>query len=128
MPNALAAAPGKARRGDDATMTCSLGGVPEWPKGTSLTIESPALRRHDDFQSDLLRQALAAAPGKARRGDEATMTRSLGGVPEWPKGTGCKPVGLAYGGSNPPAPIFSESCAEREEFNGARLSSRLDRC
>ncbi len=25
-------------------------------------------------------------------------------MPEWPNGTGCKPVGLAYGGSNPPAP------------------------
>jgi Putative Actinobacterial Holin-X, holin superfamily III len=25
-------------------------------------------------------------------------------VPERPKGTGCKPVGSAYGGSNPPAP------------------------
>ena len=31
--------------------------------------------------------------------------RHPGGVPEWPKGTGCKPVGSAYGGSNPPAPI-----------------------
>ncbi|MCW2976147.1 MAG: hypothetical protein JWM06_1428, partial [Actinomycetia bacterium] len=30
---------------------------------------------------------------------------SKGGVPERPKGTGCKPVGSAYGGSNPPAPI-----------------------
>src|SRR4029078_2981481 len=30
-----------------------------------------------------------------------------GGVPEWPEGTGCKPVGSAYGGSNPPAPIPS---------------------
>src|SRR5437868_14849700 len=29
-----------------------------------------------------------------------------GGVPERPKGTGCKPVGSAYGGSNPPAPII----------------------
>ena len=28
-----------------------------------------------------------------------------GGVPERPKGAGCKPAGLAYGGSNPPAPI-----------------------
>ena len=28
-----------------------------------------------------------------------------GGVPERPKGTGCKPVGSAYGGSNPPASI-----------------------
>ena len=35
---------------------------------------------------------------------EATMRRARGGVPERPKGTGCKPVGSAYGGSNPPAP------------------------
>ena len=27
-----------------------------------------------------------------------------GQVPEWPNGTGCKPVGLAYGGSNPSLP------------------------
>ena len=27
-----------------------------------------------------------------------------GGVPEWLKGTGCKPVGYAYLGSNPSAP------------------------
>src|SRR5450631_1908576 len=33
------------------------------------------------------------------------MRRTPGGVPERPKGTGCKPVGSAYGGSNPPAPI-----------------------
>jgi hypothetical protein len=26
-------------------------------------------------------------------------------VPEWLKGTGCKPVGIAYVGSNPTAPI-----------------------
>jgi geranylgeranyl reductase family protein len=31
-----------------------------------------------------------------------------GGVPEWPKGTGCKPVGSAYGGSNPPAPTLEQ--------------------
>jgi hypothetical protein len=51
-----------------------------------------------------------AAPGKARRGAKCLQGRgynriSPGGVPEWPKGTGCKPVGSAYGGSNPPAPI-----------------------
>ena len=28
----------------------------------------------------------------------------FGGVPERPKGAGCKPVGSAYGGSNPPSP------------------------
>ena len=27
--------------------------------------------------------------------------RVAGGVPEWLKGTGCKPVGFAYVGSNP---------------------------
>jgi geranylgeranyl reductase family protein len=32
-------------------------------------------------------------------------------VPERPKGTGCKPVGSAYGGSNPPAPILSYDVA-----------------
>ena len=37
---------------------------------------------------------------------EATMPALRGGVPERPKGTGCKPVGSAYGGSNPPAPII----------------------
>jgi hypothetical protein len=47
----------------------------------------------------------AASPSapSARAGLEATMARP-GGVPERPKGTGCKPVGSAYGGSNPPAP------------------------
>src|SRR4051812_30925377 len=35
---------------------------------------------------------------------KATMA-CPGGVPERPKGTGCKPVGSAYGGSNPPAPM-----------------------
>src|SRR5215211_3559985 len=36
-----------------------------------------------------------------------------GGVPEWPKGTGCKPVGSAFGGSNPPSPTcgWSEPAA-----------------
>src|SRR5207302_329275 len=45
---------------------------------------------------------------------KATMARP-GGVPERPKGTGCKPVGSAYGGSNPPAPIhsFTAGCRAR---------------
>ena len=30
-----------------------------------------------------------------------------GGVPEWLKGTGCKPVGYAYDGSNPSAPTIT---------------------
>src|SRR5262249_59410520 len=34
------------------------------------------------------------APGPARS--------VFGGVPEWPKGTDCKSVGDAFGGSNPP--------------------------
>src|SRR4051794_34808472 len=37
------------------------------------------------------------------------QSRLPGGVPERPKGTGCKPVGSAYGGSNPPAPTHSPS-------------------
>ena len=35
------------------------------------------------------------------------LASDKGSVPEWPKGTGCKPVGLAYIGSNPIAPTIS---------------------
>ena len=52
------------------------------------------------------RRADRRRSGEATRG--ATMP-SPGGVPERPKGTGCKPVGSAYGGSNPPAPIAAGS-------------------
>ena len=35
----------------------------------------------------------------------------LGGVPEWSKGTDCKSVGEAFGGSNPPPTTnLNESC------------------
>jgi hypothetical protein len=44
--------------------------------------------------------------GSPERG-AATMA-GPGGVPERPKGTGCKPVGSAYGGSNPPAPTSAK--------------------
>ncbi len=41
-----------------------------------------------------------------------------GGVPERPKGTGCKPVGSAYGGSNPPAPIIRTVALTVARFRG----------
>ena len=49
-----------------------------------------------------------------------------GGVPERPKGTGCKPVGSAYGGSNPPAPtqIMPESHRGRDPGTSSRRESR----
>ena len=37
-------------------------------------------------------------------------------MPERPKGTGCKPVGSAYGGSNPPAPTFSSRATSRISY------------
>ena len=38
--------------------------------------------------------------------------KDLGGVPEWLKGTGCKPVGYAYVGSNPtPSTTFDGKIA-----------------
>jgi hypothetical protein len=43
-----------------------------------------------------------AVTGGAILFDQASdKTAELGGVPEWLKGTGCKPVGYAYVGSNP---------------------------
>src|SRR5579862_1270564 len=56
-----------------------------------------------------------SSSGTSPPSDTATIA-SPGGVPERPKGTGCKPVGSAYGGSNPPAPIRWR--AERSRFGG----------
>lgn len=33
-----------------------------------------------------------------------------GQVPEWPKGTDCKSVSSAFGGSNPPLPTIALEC------------------
>jgi hypothetical protein len=62
------------------------------------------------------------------------MARARGGVPERPKGTGCKPVGSAYGGSNPPAPTLSSMVdelralvrGEREDADESERLRRLD--
>ena len=43
----------------------------------------------------------ATLPETAGRFCLVDSTPVQGGVPEWLKGTGCKPVGLAYVGSNP---------------------------
>jgi hypothetical protein len=42
-------------------------------------------------------------------------------VPEWLKGTGCKPVGSAYVGSNPIAPIERRSTSHHPENEVAQL-------
>ena len=41
-----------------------------------------------------------------------------GRVPEWLKGTGCKPVGYAYLGSNPSAPTICLCSSGVEHFLG----------
>jgi hypothetical protein len=58
--------------------------------------------------------------------------RLPGGVPERPKGTGCKPVGSAYGGSNPPAPTqvaetVDEEARDEETPSLTELLVRLGR-
>ena len=37
---------------------------------------------------------------------KVAFSQNSGEVPEWPKGTDCKSVGSAFGGSNPPLPIL----------------------
>ena len=56
------------------------------------------------------------------------MRRARGGVPERPKGTGCKPVGSAYGGSNPPAPIIRQSSASPTAEGGISASASNLEC
>ena len=49
------------------------------------------------------------------------LNRVDGGVPEWLKGTGCKPVGYAYVGSNPtPSTKRAMTCQRRGAEDGAR--------
>src|SRR5439155_4449265 len=49
----------------------------------------------------------APTTATSKRSTSQSYNAPPGGVPERPKGTGCKPVGSAYGGSNPPAPIIT---------------------
>ena len=37
------------------------------------------------------------------------MPPEAGEIPEWPKGTDCKSVGSAFGGSNPPLPTIKNN-------------------
>jgi hypothetical protein len=45
-------------------------------------------------------------------------------VPEWPKGTGCKPVGVAFGGSNPPRPTNRGAADETDPLGPIALFGR----
>ena len=41
---------------------------------------------------------------------QISLNKNKGGVPEWPKGTDCKSVGEAFGGSNPPPTTSLNKC------------------
>src|SRR5262249_35588219 len=51
----------------------------------------------------------------------ATIARRAG-VPEWPKGAGCKPAGSAFGGSNPPP--CTPLSADRKSRAGVPIAAR----
>src|SRR6266498_4524791 len=70
--------------------------------------------------------APTTATSKRSTGPRLQWRSAQGGVPERPKGTGCKPVGSAYGGSNPPAPTlrFSEETADDREVTLGFLEHR----
>src|SRR5919204_5625595 len=97
------------------------------PAATRLVARKAGLVEEQDVGACLCKPVCSRRPSRPRADDcdveplhqpKATMRRP-GGVPERPKGTGCKPVGSAYGGSNPPAPTPSRSprgCAEHGDF------------
>src|SRR5262245_64675399 len=82
-----------------------------------------------------------ADPAGRRRGVFAWLkitSQSIfaqGGVPEWLKGTGCKPVGYAYVGSNPTPSTNHSSregemecgCSSMVEQQPSKLRTRVDR-
>ena len=51
---------------------------------------------------------------------------SRGGVPEWLKGTGCKPVGYAYPGSNPGAPTMRHPRALASGVQNAHIAQQVE--
>ena len=60
-------------------------------------------RRHP-LRSGFLSRSLPLSATARENGMIAAALRSLGGMPEWPKGADCKSAGFAYGGSNPSPP------------------------
>ena len=53
------------------------------------------------------------------------LSRTPGGVSEWLKETGCKPVGSAYAGSNP-APTISRTASHVGIASQAETASRTE--
>src|SRR5919198_1014365 len=108
------------------------------PAATRLVARKAGLVEEQDVGACLCKPVRSRRPSRPRADDcdveplhqpKATMRRP-GGVPERPKGTGCKPVGSAYGGSNPPAPTPSRSprgCAEHGDFATLAFRSRRRR-
>ena len=91
--------------------------------GTTYLIQvaNPSVSRSRRTSASVGRPLAHSGDGERAHSTEATIPRSKGGVPERPKGTGCKPVGSAYGGSNPPAPIHD---ADRSRRRGSRKAPR----
>ena len=55
----------------------------------------------------------AASQARSRRPRRIGYPPPHGSVSEWPKEAGCKPAGIAYGGSNPPRPTSSSLSSPR---------------
>ena len=56
------------------------------------------------------------APTQREQAEVPEKRRTKNGrLPEWLMGTGCKPVGYAYLGSNPSAPTISRLCGSGVE-------------
>jgi hypothetical protein len=96
----------------------AVGGRARGGAGRAAGDRAPGRRRRPAMGSRRLRPggerarsgARAAGGGRLARAARAAgaglQCPSPGGVPEWPKGTGCKPVGSAFRGSNPLAPTY----------------------
>src|SRR5262249_60551736 len=82
--------------------------LPEPDRVLAQVVEATRLARGRGFHlippSSVLPVARSSRTQRRWRNRGEATIAAPGGVPEWPKGTGCKPVGSAYGGSNPPAP------------------------
>jgi hypothetical protein len=74
------------------------GGTRGFPSRTGLLD-----RRRADRTGRSVQQLEVVTPQDSSECDARSL---IGGMPEWLMGTGCKPVGLAYAGSNPASPTI----------------------
>ena len=91
---------------------------------SSRCVWSTALRTSCMSTSETTSNVGMALLVSSEASEMALLLYDSGSVPEWPKGTGCKPVAQRYVGSNPTRPTGSPDRASRFALTACAASAR----